>query len=123
MGYYTRYNLTVLNEDRDCTQELRQIWEEKIEKEALPSVFAEAFERVFSEGSQKWYEYEEDMLAISRAFPDYIFQLDGKGEESGDIWRKYFYRGQMQGGKVQIIFPELDPNAWKVPTNEGVDDE
>lgn len=33
----------------------------------------------------KWYEHENDMLAISQEFPDVTFCLDGDGEESDDM--------------------------------------
>jgi hypothetical protein len=57
--------------------------------ERLPGVFE-------IEEPCKWYEHEKEMRASSLAHPDHVFQLDGVGEEQGDVWRKYFRAGRMQ---------------------------
>lgn len=41
-----------------------------------------------------WYEHDEDMASLSKAFPDVLFVLDGQGEEAGDIWRKWYRNGE-----------------------------
>ena len=56
----------------------------------------------------KWYEHEEDMKQFSKKFPDTLFTLKGIGEESGDIWVKYFKNGKMQTVKAKIEISELD---------------
>lgn len=55
-----------------------------------------------------WYEHDKDMRALSQAFPQYIFTLDGDSEESGDIWRKYYLNSKYQEAKAQIIFADFD---------------
>lgn len=45
------------------------------------------------------------MRSFSAEHPEYIFQLDGEGEESGDVWRAYFYAGKFKRHKVVIAFP------------------
>ena len=35
------------------------------------------------------------MLKLSLEFPEYVFILDGEGEESGDIWRSFYKNGKM----------------------------
>lgn len=65
--------------------------------------------------SMKWYEHENDLHLLSKAYPEFVFQLDGEGEDhrEGALFRKWFHRGQMQGGGVQVIWPELDQKEWK----------
>lgn len=58
--------------------------------------------------SFKWYNHEEDMLEVSRAFPDTLFELHGEGEEPGDLWRKYFKNGKIQRCPAQITYEEYN---------------
>jgi hypothetical protein len=58
-----------------------------------------------------WYEHELDMKKISVKYSGVVFALDGTGEETGDIWRKYFFNGKMQ--RVGISFEPFDPNKLK----------
>jgi hypothetical protein len=59
--------------------------------------------------SVKWYNHEDELEAFSKRFPDVLFTLSGEGEESGDIWRKYFVNGKKQVAKAKITFDEFDP--------------
>src|SRR5881394_2305568 len=52
------------------------------------------------EESTKWYDHEADMKALSAEFPKVLFTLRGEGEESGDVWVKYFKNGKMQSSKA-----------------------
>ena len=57
----------------------------------------------------KWYEHEGDMRAVSTKFPGVLFTLHGKGEEGGDLWRKYFLDGKCQEARAIIKYPAFDP--------------
>lgn len=63
--------------------------------------------------SCKWYEHEEDMRRVSKVFPSVLFTLRGEGEESGDIWVKYFKDGKMQVAKAEIKLGPFDPSQLK----------
>ncbi len=137
MGYYTNYKLTVRDvktsrsvlgdflQVRDDAKEFDGIGDtskfkdEYIAKLMLASNAAgkinpDIFD-VASEGcdSIKWYEHEKDMLFASTVFPDWIFELSGEGEESGDIWVKWFWNGKMQGGKAEVVLPQFKPDGWE----------
>jgi hypothetical protein len=58
--------------------------------------------------SCKWYEHDEDMKRLSNRFPTVLFTLEGKGEESGDIWIKYFKGGKSQRVNAKIVFDPYD---------------
>ncbi len=139
MGYYTRHKLKVFDWERaeDKTDEFRQVRQMMKAASLLPgpkSIFSEEFlnkmrsaqvafalldkraweciEAALNEGdSQQWNEHN-DMIALSKAFPDYVFELSGEGEEAGDVWTKWFCRGKHQGGKAEIVLPKFDPKAW-----------
>lgn len=61
----------------------------------------------------KWYSAEQDILAFSKQYPNWLFQLDGEGEESGDIWRKYFVDGKMQDAKARTVYDDFDASKLK----------
>jgi hypothetical protein len=61
----------------------------------------------------KWYESDEDMKKISKKYPLTIFVLEGEGEESGDLWKKYFLNGKMQEAKAKITYDEFDEKKLK----------
>jgi hypothetical protein len=63
---------------------------------------------VFGGEAVKWYQWEEDMKALSKQFPALLFTLDGEGEESGDIWRAYFRNGKSHVVRAKIVIPEVD---------------
>jgi len=56
----------------------------------------------------KWYDHEAEMRAISKKHPGVIFTLSGAGEESGDVWKKYFLDGKMQEAYGVITFDDFD---------------
>lgn len=63
-----------------------------------------------------WLNYEEDMLAVSRLFPQVQFILSGCGERNEDQWRQIFVNGRTQRCEGITVFPPfkekkiVDPN-------------
>lgn len=58
--------------------------------------------------SCKWYDHDRDMRLISQKHPETIFILEGEGEESGDIWKKYYLNGKFQTAKAVVTYEEFD---------------
>lgn len=56
----------------------------------------------------KWYDHDEDMKKFSKKYPGTVFVLSGEGEESGDIWKKYYRAGKVQACNAKITFDEYD---------------
>ena len=65
------------------------------------------------EGEGNVYEHEEDMLKYSKTCPDILFAVEGRGEEHGDHWIKYFKDGKMQRCNAIVSFEEYDPQKMK----------
>jgi hypothetical protein len=63
--------------------------------------------------SCKWYEHEDELLQFSTKYPNWLFTLNGEGEEGGDLWKKYFLNGKMQLAKAKIVFDEFDHSKLK----------
>lgn len=97
MGYYTRYKVTSLSEG---------INNEQVEELVLAVVEAK-YGNPF-EDECKWYDHDVHMKEVSRQSPDIIFKLHGEGEESGDVWYKYYKNGKVQKCNAIITFEDFD---------------
>jgi hypothetical protein len=103
MGYYTHYTLksepNIIN-----TSEFKEKFNEICGDYTLDYVLEEEC---------KWYKNEEHMREVSKNFPEVLFMLTGEGEESGDMWRKYFFNGKMQFCNAIITYEAFDPDKLK----------
>jgi len=52
----------------------------------------------------KWYDWENHAAQVSKNHPGVIFQLDGSGEESGDIWRAWAHAGEVFKSEAEMTF-------------------
>lgn len=106
MGYYTNFQLSaqkysdLLNEP--ISDGLTEAMGEYISKDEYMSYALEP------DGSPnndcKWYDYAEFMIKMSKTFPDYLFTLNGRGEENGDIWRAFYKNGKTYMEKAKMVF-------------------
>ena len=67
----------------------------------------------YSSDIAKWYESDEDMTAMSLAFPDFTFKLHGEGEGTADVWDTYYHNGECEHCPAQIIYPEPQKIKWE----------
>jgi len=56
----------------------------------------------------KWYHWEEDMIDLSKAYPDIIFELYGDGDDSEDVWKSVFYNGKHEHVAQRSYFPAIN---------------
>jgi hypothetical protein len=132
MGYYTRYSLRTIKTERVQKERERLAEERKalesIEDLNIRELALAGFDSKFVDpgkydisnlspvnpkfnpfdGECKWYEHEDDMRRFSKLYPHILFELSGEGEESGDLWKKYFLNGKMQYCKVKMEFEPFD---------------
>ncbi len=117
MGYETRYRLEV--ETVKVKKEVKGIdangqpatvfIEEYIDAERIQREISDlsGYQYLWSDMC-KWYDHEKDMRNISRKYKDVLLKLSGEGEESGDLWVKYFKNGKMQHCEARIEFDPFD---------------
>lgn len=113
MGYMTGYSLTVCSARKNSAGLFEQL--PKMTLEAV----ADEVDRmnVFEEGDAHngwfawttWYDWEEDMILLSRKFNDVLFMLHGDGEDSEDLWDAYFLDGKIQVCPGRIVYDDFDP--------------
>lgn len=93
MGYYTSYSLKTSDNNAEFhKQEIGRIAEYK-------SVFEE---------TAKWYDHDRDMKYYSKKYPKVIFTLLGEGEDSENLWVKYYKNGKVQHEFAIITYPEFN---------------
>ena len=109
MGYYTRYNLTVRHVDHPYMG-ISLEEERKIARRLYETIYGyrdnyapRNLEDVFEE-EMKWYDHDSDMFTLSKEFSDYIFLLEGEGEEHDDMWRLCAHNGALELIQAKITF-------------------
>lgn len=110
MGYFTAYNLCVYEYENAMgdlvTDDRLNLVVEELKKLGVIN-YALREDLGFYE-SVKWYDHDEDMLEVSKKFPDLLFCLCGEGEDQGDIWENYYNAGRMQACYAEIVIPPFD---------------
>lgn len=106
MGYYTHHRLSSEPEDFE-------------DQYAITLAEISRYDTSYFDGtgdSCKWYDREADMIELSKVFPDVKFRLDGEGEESFDIWVKWYHGGK-QTGVWRCPDPDI-PTGFDPPEEE-----
>lgn len=65
---------------------------------------------LFDMFTAKWYSYNDDMRRLSKAFPQYTFELTGYGELPEDEWRHYYFNGKDEVAELVKHFSP--PTIW-----------
>lgn len=97
MSYYTDYTLDIKDHD-DIPEEVHKKITEVSGYEFEDNGLYDA----------TWYEWQRDMVIISKAFPDLFFTLWGNGSTSYDFWVAYIKNGKMQIEDAEIVYPAFD---------------
>ena len=118
MGYYTSFNLTVTKRDGSLIEQIERETELEIAKKLCeisdwfkPSDFNKTIKEsdyplaeLISFDVIKWYDHYNEMRALSKYFPSLYFELEGFGEEYGDMWREYFHNGEAMHSDAKITY-------------------
>ena len=120
MGYYTNHNLKIHkidNEEINNNEDLNEKLEDKINEaisshEDMSYAVGSVTEDWYCD-SCKWYKHREDMIEFSKLFPDVVFELEGEGENSGDVWKEYYKNGKYQYCPAKITFDEYNHDELK----------
>lgn len=115
MGYYTRYELEIIEKPKSFDEDKLEFFMFKKQKGGSSFMYAMEYEGGYFEagGECKWYEHDSDMQELSKEFPELVFKLSGEGEESGDIWVKYYKGGKCHTAKAVITVEPYDEKKLK----------
>ncbi len=95
MGYYTRFELQILEGDDYNTDYKKEISE------------LSDYSYCFGD-SIKWYDHKQDMINYSKNHPNTLFLLIGEGEEQPDMWREYYKNGLSHRIVGVMTFEDFD---------------
>lgn len=116
MGYYTYYNVSMRPADNHgvVDDETLAVVEDKAARILADKLGIEGvddkkmiFDDIFYE-ELKWYDCDDDMVELSKEFPEYVFTVYGEGEERDDNWVAFYYKGEMWIGQAVLVWPEFD---------------
>lgn len=126
MGYYTQYKLTVEEANKeykisDIVNKIMELRKENTSKfyafeynlEEEKENTSDSIELYFESDDCKWYDHDEEMLELSKHFPEIIFKLEGEGEENGDMWNTYYCNGKLAHYDARIIIDPLNKSDFK----------
>lgn len=99
MGYYTQHTLSVIEGNPDLIRQFRDECEEA-------QYCLDENGNCNEEG--KWYESDKDMKAFSLKHPEALFEMNGSGENSDDIWRQYWKNGKVQNVETERTYEPFD---------------
>ena len=85
MGYYTDYELYILDIETLEEKSLQDIADYVLDFKVSTYFFTVDALMRGAVCQYKWYESDEDMLALSKKFPGLVFKLRGIGENTGDM--------------------------------------
>jgi hypothetical protein len=122
MGYYTRFTIKIKTKlEKQNWLEIYDLNEAMFEvNEEHKHVFDNTGDEIYSDGGIKWYDYHEDMVKLSKMFPNLVLQVDGEGEETGDIWRTFWKNGKYQEAeRVVTVEGEETGDIWRTFWKNG----
>ena len=93
MDYYTEFELDIYSGTTDFDELLIAV-----------NKLSDIRFNHYGQAEGEWCSYYEDMLIISKEFPDCILLLHGQEVDANDIWRVYFKNGVSQVCRAKITF-------------------
>lgn len=110
MGYYSNFDISILDKD------MNEIFDDKIRNEIFDELAeASGYDKYVFTGynEAKWYSHGEDMNAISLQHPEYTFFVERVGENRDDHWHCYYRAGKQAAYQARIEFDKFDEKDFK----------
>lgn len=120
MGYYTTYEFGTKDNKAYKAKDIASYMKEQYDKSNRNKFYPfhrefegwmlneDIFDFEMYTDEVKWYYHDEEMLELSKQFPETVFYLYGVGEENGDLWYKYYKNGKSQFCPATITYESYD---------------
>lgn len=109
MGYYTDYTVRAggFANESEITAFLGML--EKQSSYAMrPAEISHNGTKFWVFLNAKWYDWKDDLLAMSRVYPEITIDVDGVGEDRQDMWRARFRDGEHEVVRAEVRFPVFE---------------
>lgn len=118
MGHYTSYNLDVNNVKSQAEHEaiINKLIEFKIWGDALHDGEWNEKRRsssFYNYDVARWHDHDQDMIELSKVFPEMTFNLCGTGEDADDRWYTLYRNGEYETIYAEIVWPEPQRIKWE----------
>lgn len=124
MGYYSTFEITVEKVDPETFTPTWPVAKHKMpdNSEVPPGLVDEMhgicedleFDRIDTfYGYAKWYDWEDDLKKLSERYPDFMFTVNGDGEDSPDYWICWIVNGKSQYEQKELTHEPFDPAKLK----------
>lgn len=106
MGYYADYSITVSGADN--ANQLIKIVKELDDGYLSDCGFSDdGTSAEFELNHTKWYGWKEECIRVSKIYPRITIDIDGKGEENGDLWKARVRKGECEVVEARIVFDDF----------------
>jgi len=108
MGYDTSFKIALIgNEDLSIVDEVVKSLRLHTPYKLWNTKNKWAPDRITTDNCS-WTHHTRDMKLISTLFPLITFEVEGSGEEQGDVWKEYFLNGKTARYEAVITIPEYN---------------
>lgn len=104
MGYYTNYSLEIKGKGPIYNRLMAQV------EDVVPNdTYGYSLGALIDDRAEsiKWYNYKDDMKALSKEWPNVLFTMKCIGEDH-EMWAVHFMNGSHQDCEARITFDEPD---------------
>ena len=118
MGYYTEYTLDVQNVDTQAQHdkiiealESKGVWHYALHEGSYDETYKSSF--FDHHDCAKWYKHDDDMIEISKMFPECTFKLTGFGDDRDDMWYALYKNGEYETCSAHIEWDTPSEIYWE----------
>lgn len=108
MGYYIDFELEIQNIDKaeNIEKSVEELCPDLVESIQYNGGVAEnEIKSGFVAFNAKWYERENELIALSERYPELNITLFCKGEDD-EMWVEYYKEGKFEQGTVSLKYSE-----------------
>jgi len=108
MGYSTRYEVEATGFQEEIEAEFFLFKLNRAANYCAAAGTTTSNRASFETDDIKWYEWQTDLKELSVHFPHVTIDVEGFGEENGDIWKARIRNGETEVVKSVLTFPDFE---------------